>query len=332
MTIVIFIATFATTQRLRQIKAIAIDDMEPHMVREAAIAAVARCDSYGIHNADDQHWFAGLMMRVSRSFDTHPMVLSYLRDETIPPEEALTGTEKKAVIEKVFADLNVLKKQEEAAEAAAKGAKIGKDAKKPADCEKDAAQDEKAATKDAKDKDCEDCGKAGKPLKKMKKVKVDPCFSPKKLDLSKAKEFAEQLKRQEDALNRMTEKEYNEARVYFDRNKRGGTGKAQKEACDNYEKVLKAKLLKEKIRAKVENPREAAEEEAKELMKNIAALHEPDMIAGGHDIVTNMGDRGVNSSIGSQWRNRVKSIDTETNKIPLADQEKTKMNVKLPIC
>ncbi|GGY55856.1 DUF4123 domain-containing protein [Pseudoduganella albidiflava] len=68
----------------------AIGDMEPDMVREAAIAAVARCDSYGIHNADDQHLFAGLMMRVSPSFDAHPMVLSYLRDETIPPQERLS--------------------------------------------------------------------------------------------------------------------------------------------------------------------------------------------------------------------------------------------------
>jgi hypothetical protein len=266
-------------------------------------------------------------------------MIPYLGDAAAKPIKAGRAAKRlmalkqaKVAAEKKLADLHGLKKQEEAAEAAAKEAKIGKDAKKPADREKDAAQDEKAATKDAKDKDCEDCGKAGKPLKKMKKVKVDPCFSPKKLDPTKAKEFTEQLKRQEDALNRMTIKDYNEARTYFENNKRSGTGKAQKDARNNYEKILKAKLLKEKIRTKVPDPRKAAEEEAKELMKNIAALHEPDMIAGGHDIVTNMGDRGVNSSIGSQWRNRVKSIDTETKKIPLSDQETTKMNVKLPIC
>ncbi|GGY55862.1 polymorphic toxin type 15 domain-containing protein [Pseudoduganella albidiflava] len=265
--------------------------------------------------------------------------LPYLGDAAAKPVKAARATKrllglkkKKAVIEKELADLNVLKKQEEAAEAAAKEAKIGKDAKKPADREKDAAQDEKAATKDSKDKDCEDCGKTGKPLKKMKKVKVDPCFSPKKLDPSKAKEFSEQLKRQEEALNRMTVKEYNDARAYFEKNKRSGTGKAQKDARKDYEGSLISDLTEEYIEADVPNARDAAIKKAKELMKDIAALHEPDMIAGGQDVVTSMGDRGVNSSIGSQWRNRVKSIDVETQKIPLDVQSTTKMNVKLPIC
>jgi hypothetical protein len=68
----------------------AIEGMEADMLRNIAIAAVARCAGYGIHNADDQHLFAGLMMRVSPSFDAHPMVRSYLRDEEIAPEERLS--------------------------------------------------------------------------------------------------------------------------------------------------------------------------------------------------------------------------------------------------
>ena len=34
----------------------------------------------------------------------------------------------------------------------------------------------------------------------------------------------------------------------------------------------------------------------------MAALHDPDQVAGGfYNHITGMGDRGINSSIGSQW-------------------------------
>ena len=68
----------------------AIEGLETEVLREIAIAAVARCTGYGIDNASDQHLFAGLMMRVSPSFDAHPMVISYLRDAEIAPEKRLS--------------------------------------------------------------------------------------------------------------------------------------------------------------------------------------------------------------------------------------------------
>lgn len=67
----------------------AIDGIEADMLREIAIAAVARCASYGIHSADDQVLFAGFMMAVSPSFDDHPAVRRGLRDETVPPDQRL---------------------------------------------------------------------------------------------------------------------------------------------------------------------------------------------------------------------------------------------------
>jgi len=67
----------------------AIEGLDTATLREVAIAAVARCAGYGIQGADDQHLFAGLMMRVSPSFDAHPMVRSYLLDEELAPEERL---------------------------------------------------------------------------------------------------------------------------------------------------------------------------------------------------------------------------------------------------
>ena len=67
----------------------AIDGLEADMLREVAIAAVARCSSYGIHSADDQVLFASLMMAVSPSFDDHPAVQRGLRDQTVAPDERL---------------------------------------------------------------------------------------------------------------------------------------------------------------------------------------------------------------------------------------------------
>ena len=67
----------------------AIEGLEPDMLREVAIAGVARCASYGIHSPDDQVLFAGLMMAVSPSFDDHPAVQRGLSDQAIAPDERL---------------------------------------------------------------------------------------------------------------------------------------------------------------------------------------------------------------------------------------------------
>ncbi|MEW6763972.1 MAG: DUF4123 domain-containing protein [Pseudomonadota bacterium] len=67
----------------------AIEGIEPDMQREIAIAAAARCASYGIQAADEQVLFAGLMMSVSPSFDDHPAVQKGLRDQKVGPDERL---------------------------------------------------------------------------------------------------------------------------------------------------------------------------------------------------------------------------------------------------
>lgn len=81
---------------------------------------------------------------------------------------------------------------------------------------------------------------------------------------------------------------------------------------------------------------EAALKKAKEMTKkrmdSLAALHSPDLIAGGKDVVTSMGDRGVNSSIGRQWRERVKSLDDAAKKTLEKYGKEAKMNVKLKRC
>ncbi|MGD6816622.1 polymorphic toxin type 15 domain-containing protein [Metabacillus sp. 113a] len=47
-------------------------------------------------------------------------------------------------------------------------------------------------------------------------------------------------------------------------------------------------------------------------METKAALHNPDQIAGGRvDIIGGLGDKRINSSIGSQWKYRIDIVDEQ---------------------
>ena len=67
-------------------------------------------------------------------------------------------------------------------------------------------------------------------------------------------------------------------------------------------------------------------------MSKLAALHEPDLISGGKDIVTKLGDRSVNSSIGTQWKTRIDSLDEAASKALKEGLGDSKMLAKLNIC
>ncbi|OON62785.1 hypothetical protein B0920_04955 [Massilia sp. KIM] len=189
----------------------------------------------------------------------------------------------------------------------------------------------------SKDKDCQECGGESNPVatraRKMPLRRVEPCFSAENLDPAKADEFAAQLRRQEEALNRLTVEEFENARAYFKKNGRG-RGSAQRKARAEYRKNLEAGLRAEYRRKGMsrDEAEGAARTRAGEVMKNLAALHEPDMIAGGADRVARMGDRSVNSSIGSQWKSRIEQLDDAASQVPAADRKVTLMNVKLPKC
>lgn len=75
-----------------------------------------------------------------------------------------------------------------------------------------------------------------------------------------------------------------------------------------------------------------AEEEATSLMSELAALHNPDMIAGGLDKISGFGDRKVNSQIGALWKKRAKALDALAEAVPEADRATTKMNSALIRC
>lgn len=279
---------------------------------------------------------AGLSLRKGDFLGAGLSVVSmvpFIGDAAAKPIKAVRATKSVAALEKKVAtltktvnDLKKAKKQAEAAEATAKEAKIAKEA----DAAKDAAEQQgKAASK--KGKDCEDCELAGKkPPKTMPKTRT-PCFSAKKLDPSKGVEFQRQLKRQQDALNKLSVKDYLDARAYFGKNGRG-TGMAQKQARADYRDHLIEKFTEENIAADIADPKSAAIKKAKDMMAQLAALHEPDMIAGGKDVVSGMGDRSVNSSIGSQWKSRIEVIDEAAKKVNGSERANTTMNVDLPQC
>ena len=136
------------------------------------------------------------------------------------------------------------------------------------------------------------------------------------------------------ALNNLSVKEYLEGRAKYQEIKRKGTGAAQRRARAEYSKELAEKFKKQLNKQGVFGS--AAEQQAAAMatdrMKTLAALHNPDMIAGGKDVVTSMGDKGVNSSIGSQWKDRVDELDKAAKEVPAHERGDTKMNVKLKRC
>ena len=188
------------------------------------------------------------------------------------------------------------------------------------------------AEKEAAEKSSKKGSDGGKvTAKQMKELQVK-CF--KKNSKGDPAKYDQQLLDQERGLNNLSVKEYLEGRAKYQEIKRKGTGAAQRRARAEYSKELAEKFKKQLNKQGVFGS--AAEQQAAAMatdrMKTLAALHNPDMIAGGKDVVTSMGDKGVNSSIGSQWKNRVDELDKAAKEVPAHERGDTKMNVKLKRC
>ncbi len=89
--------------------------------------------------------------------------------------------------------------------------------------------------------------------------------------------------------------------------------KKSKQAKDRYRKQELDNRIKKYRKNNPDATKTEAEKAVKDLMKNQAALHNPDGIAGGRaDDITNMGNSAINSSLGSQWKNgRADSIENQ---------------------
>ncbi len=72
---------------------------------------------------------------------------------------------------------------------------------------------------------------------------------------------------------------------------------------------------------------------AREIRSELAALHDPDMVAGGwfsHEPVR-MGDSLINSSIGGSWPSRLKALDEAVSSAIANGSGQAKMNVRLEL-
>lgn len=171
-------------------------------------------------------------------------------------------------------------------------------------------------------------GNGGKVVASNKLKKKDlPCF--KKNKKGDPKEYDRQLKGQQDGLNNMTAKEYLDGRAAYTGN-RASTASDRKK----YENGI------------VENFRNAghskknAEKMASDKMKTLNALHNPDMYAGGKDVIADFGDAGVNKSIGSQWNKtpkgetmtRVEMLDKDAKEAVANGNGDYKMNANMHRC
>lgn len=155
------------------------------------------------------------------------------------------------------------------------------------------------------------------------------CFKkPEHLDES---EFMRQLKEQEDAINSMNADKMLERHLAI--KVAGGTKtlrypKAQTDARKAFEQKRLRELGKKDIWG------EAAEIQIALELKDLAATHRLDIIAGGDPKdVSGMGNKGANNSIGPQWKGaRTNSLKTHAEGMIKEGRGKDKMHVKLKKC
>ncbi|HBF37739.1 MAG TPA: hypothetical protein DDW50_10495 [Firmicutes bacterium] len=142
-------------------------------------------------------------------------------------------------------------------------------------------------------------------------------------------EFERQLKAQEEGLNSLTIDQYLKNRDRYLKEGRALEG-------DAAQQVLREKAYLDKVAELREKglSRKEAEKQASEWIKGQAALHNPDQIAGG--IPTNvkgMGDKRINSSLGSQWKYKIDELDekirAEAAKMTDDERKSIRLNVKL---
>ncbi|MGC6769546.1 polymorphic toxin type 15 domain-containing protein [Enterococcus sp. LJL51] len=144
-----------------------------------------------------------------------------------------------------------------------------------------------------------------------------------------AEEFARQLKDQQNGMNQLSIEEYMKNRQEYLSNGRSNS-------AAEFQKTARQEALAEKI-LDLRNQglsRTDAKVKAEEWLKNQAALHNPDMVAGGYPWnIQGVGDANINSSLGAQWRYRINDLDKyiyEVSKDMTPEQLKnTYLNVKL---
>lgn len=124
--------------------------------------------------------------------------------------------------------------------------------------------------------------------------------------------YTEQLKGQEEGLNRISVADWLKNRANVLR-----LPGPQEEARAAYRKDLEARIP------------QLTPVQIDEEMSRLAALHEPDLVAGGFNVIAKLGSRYINSSIGAQWPSRVGALEANVKAIKDEEKPNLRMNVKL---
>lgn len=140
---------------------------------------------------------------------------------------------------------------------------------------------------------------------------------------------------QEAGINNMTVDEYIGGRAAFDCRKVVRDPCVARKERTAYEAKLK-NVLRQQYRKEGLGAKEADQKAAKmaaEKMRTLAALHNPDMVAGGKDVIGGFGDGNINKRIGAQWNRgqRLAELDRAANAVP-SSLRSTPMNVRLERC
>ena len=135
----------------------------------------------------------------------------------------------------------------------------------------------------------------------------------------------------------MTAAQYVAAREAYKKNGRNpDAAKAQQSYRIKYKDDMIDNLTRQYVNQGL-NPVKAekqAQMDATDAMKKIAALHEPDMFAGGYYDCkpTCMGDSSVNSSIGSQWKKIIGEMDSYADTAIKEGKGNGLLSIQLNIC
>jgi hypothetical protein len=203
-------------------------------------------------------------------------------------------------------------------------------------------------------------GADGQKVKPRPKTKVK-CFCVQDRAKGGRDEYERQLKKQQDGLNGMTADQYLAERRAF-------TGK---DPCGGYAPTVAGKTKRRDPavtrKAKGDRARKQAERYSEEFRtrgmsradakrlggakaererRNLDALHNQDMVAGGDDVIGSLNAQGhrvagdadfgfgdTNRHIGTQWNGeRIKSIDAEACKMSQGGKGDEKMNLQLRPC
>jgi hypothetical protein len=94
----------------------------------------------------------------------------------------------------------------------------------------------------------------------------------------------------------------------------------------------RALLARDRVTCHPVEAQKVAIEKTKNHMLVTAALHNPDLVAGGRDAISDFGDRQVNSIIGPQWKTKIPNLKKAAETVPPNLRNSTRMNVKLHKC